>query len=182
MAARDARARERSGRMTRKAMEARRFEALDLFRAGFSPASIARALGVSRTSASRWARLASTHNQLRMHKATGRPCRVPPDQIALIRSGRAKWTLAAFAQAVFDATGVRYNPDYCSKLLGRRAYGPVDGKYGIYIGTLAESPSGSERPRTLLTSEPRFATAEEAAAAAESLIVAIRKAENEVTT
>jgi hypothetical protein len=57
------------------------------------------------------------------------------------------------------------------------SYGPVDGKFGLYIGTVAFSPSGCERPRPLLTSDPIYATAEEARTAAET-IVAKTKASN----
>ncbi len=57
------------------------------------------------------------------------------------------------------------------------AYGPMDGKYGIYIGTYDETPSGSKRPRDLLTSEPIYATAEEAKAAAEKIIQEVRESD-----
>jgi hypothetical protein len=50
------------------------------------------------------------------------------------------------------------------------SYGPIDGKYSLYVGTIDEAPSGFERPRDLLTSQPIYATAEEAEAAAEKVI------------
>ena len=50
------------------------------------------------------------------------------------------------------------------------SYGPVDGKFGIYVGTVDFSPSGCERPRALLTSEPTYATADEARMAADDIV------------
>ena len=54
------------------------------------------------------------------------------------------------------------------------AIGPVDGKHGIYIETLEESPSGSMRPRPLLTGPHIYATADEACLAGEDLIRGIK--------
>lgn len=56
------------------------------------------------------------------------------------------------------------------------AYGPVDGKFGIYIGTMSETPSGSPRPRVLITSEPTYATAEAAEAAAQEIVAHAKEA------
>jgi len=43
------------------------------------------------------------------------------------------------------------------------ALGPMgNGRYGVYIGTYDESPSGSVRPRVLLTSDGVYETADEA--------------------
>lgn len=49
------------------------------------------------------------------------------------------------------------------------SFGPIDGKYGLYVGTLDE-----KRPRTLLTSEPVYSTPQEASQAAENVIQRIR--------
>ncbi len=57
------------------------------------------------------------------------------------------------------------------------SYGPIDGKYGIYIGTLDETPSGCSRPRDLLTSEPFYATAGEAADVGNKVIEEVRRME-----
>ena len=38
------------------------------------------------------------------------------------------------------------------------SFGPIDGKYGLYVGTLDEAPSGHKRPRDLLTSEAVYPT------------------------
>lgn len=50
------------------------------------------------------------------------------------------------------------------------AFGPIEGKYGLYVGTIDETPSGCGRLRTLLTSEPVYESAEAAKAAADALI------------
>jgi hypothetical protein len=50
------------------------------------------------------------------------------------------------------------------------SYGPIAGKFGLYIGTMSESPSGFPRPRPLLTSEPIYESAETAEAAARAAI------------
>ncbi len=56
------------------------------------------------------------------------------------------------------------------------AWGPVDGKFGVYIGTMDESPSGNMRPRALLTSKTIYATAAEAQAEAERVLAEARAA------
>jgi hypothetical protein len=56
------------------------------------------------------------------------------------------------------------------------SYGPTEGKFGLYVGFMDESPSESPRPRTLLTSEPIYETAEAAKAAAEDVIAKARQA------
>ncbi len=53
-------------------------------------------------------------------------------------------------------------------------YGPVDGAFGIYIGTMDESPSGCPRPRPLLTSKPLYQTAEAATFFAKQLVTEAR--------
>jgi hypothetical protein len=49
-----------------------------------------------------------------------------------------------------------------------------DGRFGIYVGTYTTSPSGSKRPRTLLTGPPKYSTSLEACEAAEALIADVR--------
>lgn len=50
------------------------------------------------------------------------------------------------------------------------SYGPVEGKFGLYVGTVDYSPSGCERPRTLLTSKPIYETAEAAQIVAAAIL------------
>lgn len=56
------------------------------------------------------------------------------------------------------------------------SFGPIEGKFGLYIGTYDLTPSGSPRPRDLISSEPTFETAEAAKAAAEAVIAEVKKA------
>lgn len=54
------------------------------------------------------------------------------------------------------------------------AFGPVNGKYGLYVGIIEKAPPGSKRERTLVTSDAKFDIAAEASAAAEDLIKTLR--------
>jgi hypothetical protein len=53
-------------------------------------------------------------------------------------------------------------------------YGPMDGKYGLYIGTLDEMPSGCKRPRDLVSSEPVYLSTAKAISAAQGIIDGLR--------
>lgn len=59
------------------------------------------------------------------------------------------------------------------------SYGPVDGKFGLYIGMTEETPSGFQRKRDLLSSNPVYLTAKAAKEAAEKIITEVRGAEGE---
>jgi len=52
-----------------------------------------------------------------------------------------------------------------------------NGKFGIYIGTYDESPSGSTRPRVLLTSNGEFDTALEAIEAGNKVVTEVKETE-----
>lgn len=54
------------------------------------------------------------------------------------------------------------------------SYGPINGKFGLYIGTLEETPSGCKRPRDLLTSEPIYDSAAAAQGAGDSIIASVK--------
>jgi transposase len=108
-------------KLSRAAMEARRLVALDLFRSGLTQARVARALGVSRTTTSRWAARVQTPEALLLRKASGRPPRVSMARIAEVLRSRTKWSTRTLAEAVFQATGVRYHSDH----IFRRAKGAV---------------------------------------------------------
>jgi transposase len=103
----------------RQKLEARRLAARDLFRQGFSQARVSRALGVSRTTASRWKAKADNPDGLLARDATGRPPIVPMARLAEIVGKRKKWTGKTLVAAVLRATGTRYDPDH----LLRRAKG-----------------------------------------------------------
>ena len=53
---------------------------------------------------------------------------------------------------------------------------PKDGKFCLYIGMMDEAPSGWQRPRDLLTSEPIYDTAIAAREAGEKIIAEVRAA------
>jgi hypothetical protein len=57
------------------------------------------------------------------------------------------------------------DPDLCVS-----AYGPVEGKFGVYIGTVDHAPSGWPRPRILLTSDAVYETADIATEAANRIV------------
>ena len=62
------------------------------------------------------------------------------------------------------------------------SYGPgpdPNGKYGFYIGTYDEAPSGSKRPRALVTSDPIYETPTDATQAALKLLETVRNADLE---
>ena len=60
------------------------------------------------------------------------------------------------------------------------AFGPTpEGMFGIYIGTIDETPSGCERPRVLLTSSGVYETAEAAMEAGQRIIREIRAGKND---
>jgi len=59
------------------------------------------------------------------------------------------------------------------------AIGPFpNGKFGVYIGGMDLTPSGSPRPRVLLTSEGVCDTADEAQTKGEQILSEIRKGTN----
>ena len=62
-----------------------------------------------------------------------------------------------------------------------QAFGPLAGKFGIYIGTMDKSPSGCNRPRALLTSEAIYNTEAEAIAAGTKALADIRAMDLEAT-
>jgi transposase len=121
--------------LTAQQQEERRREAARLLRSGkFTQADVARELGVSQASVSRWASALqrSGARALRARPRTGRPpklseegwrevCRV------LKRGARAqgytteRWTLSRVARLIEERFGVRYHPHYLAEPL--RAHG-----------------------------------------------------------
>jgi transposase len=103
------------------AMEARRFEAMAMFTDGASQGEVARVLKVSRTSSCRWkARMVAGGMVAR--EAPGRPCRLSGEQLrslyALWETQEERfWTTASFADAIFEAVGVKYDPDHVGRLM-----------------------------------------------------------------
>lgn len=117
--------------LTRDEMERRRLAAAREFIGGASQAAVARQFGVSRTTASRWQRaLSGGVESLRKRRATGRPSRLNPQQVAeLVRMYAAgprewgiesdRWTTGRLAQAIHARFGIRYDPDHVGRIMHR---------------------------------------------------------------
>jgi transposase len=119
--------------MSRVEMEERRLAAAMRFRAlddGEYPAQaqVAREMGVSRTTASRWHRTLTRQGieGLLLRRAPGRPCRLTPAQQEIVRRAvrrelppteRRVWTAQAVADMIAERTGVRYHRDHAYRLL-----------------------------------------------------------------
>lgn len=106
-----------------KALEQRRFKAARLFAHGTSQAKVARALGVSAQTASRWhARWQQGGARaLRAPARQGRPPKLSSVQLrqlerALLKGARGHgfdeelWTLRRVAEVIWRLAGVRYHP------------------------------------------------------------------------
>jgi len=114
-----------------QALEDRRKQAAKLFRAGESLASVARVLGVSRQSVSRWYRdwRQGGIGSLRAAGRAGRKPKLGQRQLhridrALREGARAHgfgtdlWTLPRVAAVIERLTDVRYHPGHAWKILG----------------------------------------------------------------
>ena len=118
------------GLLSREEMETRRLAAASELLGGLTQSKVASKYGVSRTTASRWAR-ALNHNGvdgLRKRRATGRPSRLRPDQLAQLReiynegalaSGfeSDRWTTSKLAQVIEQKFSVHYDQDHVGRLL-----------------------------------------------------------------
>ena len=103
-----------------------------MFERGATPAEVARQLGVSRQSASRWRREwhKGGNNALKSTGRRGRTNRVTEAQLkkvekALLKGARAYgfendlWTLERVGEVIYDLTGVAYHPGHVWKVLKR---------------------------------------------------------------
>ena len=108
----------------------RRQRAVEAYHEGQSPSTIARVLGVDRTTIHRWVRLARSPGGLEP-KRLHRPPRLSDPQLAqlegLLRQGATQhgwatdlWTAARVAVLVGRHFGVRYHPEHLRKVLKRR--------------------------------------------------------------
>ena len=112
-------------------MEERRLSAMSLLRGGdLSQGEIARTLGVSRQSVSRWSQALRSAGEsgLSIHRPPGRPPLVSSAQwqtvFTTLKAGAEasgfstdRWTLSRIAQVIERLFGVRYNSHYLSKRL-----------------------------------------------------------------
>ncbi len=123
--------------LTRDEMEQRRLAAAEELQRGLTQSEVARQFGVSRTTASRWRRALDGNGVegLRKRRATGRPSRLTPEQLAALRETyeegpRAlgldsdRWTTGRFAEAIFLRYGVRYDPDHAGRIIHRLGLRP----------------------------------------------------------
>jgi len=120
-----------------KAARQRRLQAARLFQQGVSQAEVARGLGVSRQSASRWhARwLKGGRQGLAGPGRWGRPSRLTDRdwrrvERALLQGAQAHgfdtdlWTLPRVAEVIWRLTGVSYHPGHVWWLLRRHDWSP----------------------------------------------------------
>jgi transposase len=101
-------------------MERRRFSAARDLDGGMRQSAVARKYDVSRTSASRWARMVRNHESLLATKPPGRPFRIEPDILwEIILECPKAMTNEVMAKVIKDVTGVRYDPDHVGRLRHR---------------------------------------------------------------
>ena len=115
--------------LTRDAMEQRRLDGVLQLRRGVSQATVARNLGVSGTTTSRWNRDLRRHADMHSRKAPGRPARLTKAQEQAVidlylemreaAGRRGSITTADFALAVEHIVGVRYHPDHMGRVMHR---------------------------------------------------------------
>jgi transposase len=129
------------------ALEQRRREAATLLRQGVRPAEVARRVGVSRQSVSRWQTTLSQHGRtgLRRAKRAGRPPALTPTDLKQVEralkagpeaQGYATglWTLARVGKLIEAQCGVRYSKPWVWHLLRR-------------LGWSCQRPTGQARER-----------------------------------
>jgi transposase len=117
-------------RRDRQAFEERRLDAAELFAQDVHQAEVARTLGVSRQTVSRWHACWQAEGTagLRSRGAPGRTPRLSDAQLeqaeqALLEGAKAHgfdtnlWTLGRIAEVIWRTTGVRHHPAHVWKLL-----------------------------------------------------------------
>jgi transposase len=118
-----------------KAMEQRRMKAARMFAAGKAQADVARALGVSRQSASRWHTewQRSGKDGLKGAKRAGRLPRLNDQQLEEVERalrqgarlhgfGTDLWTLSRLTDVIKRLTGIRYHPGHVWKLMRKMGW------------------------------------------------------------
>jgi transposase len=112
------------------ALKTRRMQAVGLFEAGRSQADVARTLGVSRQSVSRWSQAWRRQGAQGLEGAgrAGRKPGLSPEDLrrieqALLRGpgvcgyASERWTLRRVAKVIEEVCGVRYHPGHVWRLL-----------------------------------------------------------------
>jgi len=114
------------------ALQRRRLKAATLFDKGLAPAEVARHLGVSCQSASRWHKAWEKGGKSALKKTpkAGRPPRLQPQDLPVLKralkAGPSEhgfatelWTTQRVAQVIEAIFGVEYHPDHVGRLLGQ---------------------------------------------------------------
>lgn len=113
-------------------LQRRRLRAAVLFDKGLAPAEVARQLGVSCQSASRWknAWAKGGRSALKKTPKAGRPPRLKPKDLPVLKralkAGPGEhgfptelWTTGRVAQVIKNLFGIQYHPDHVGRLLGQ---------------------------------------------------------------
>lgn len=117
--------------MTRQEMELRRMEAVELFAAGKRKSEVAREMGVTRTTATRWAKAIAKGGAaaMRRRKAPGRPrtfdWSAHAEEIRALHAAADRFgrTAAGLALALAERYGTSYHPDHVSRIMKRLGIG-----------------------------------------------------------
>lgn len=152
------------GVLSREEMETRRLAAADELLSGLTQSKVAAKYGVSRTTASRWARALKNSGVAGLHKrrATGRPSRLHVDQLAQLRDlynegaiacgfESDRWTTSKLAVVIEQKFGVRYDQDHVGRLLHK-------------LGLRTRRPAAAPSPIQLPSYTPVYAEASPGAA------------------
>jgi transposase len=101
----------------------RRLAAADLFAKGWSRAAVARELGVSRMTATRWRR-AWKRGELARVERPGRPRKLDGAALAAALAGIPRtWSVDRVAEVLEQRTGVRYHPGHLWRVLKTWGWG-----------------------------------------------------------
>lgn len=119
------------------ALEKRRYKAHKLLESGLHQAEVARRLGVSRQSVSRWFKAVDVRGKGALNKAgrAGRLPRLSPAQTedlkrALLEGPESQgystglWTVARVVALIEERTGVEYHPGHVWKMLRQLGWSP----------------------------------------------------------
>ena len=150
------------GVLSREEMETRRLAAADELLGGLTQSKVATKYGVSRTTASRWARALKVKGVEGLHKrrATGRPSRLRQDQLAQLREiynegaiacgfESDRWTTSKLAVVIEQKFAVHYDQDHVGRLLHklglrtRRRPAPAPVQTPSYVPVYIEASQGA---------------------------------------
>jgi transposase len=125
--------------MTRAELEARRLSAIpDLQGDVLSASAIAKRYGVSRVTVYRWqnAIIANGEDGLKARRTPGRPPRMTPDQIRMLRAiwkdgpgpGFDHWTARRFTEAIQQHIDIEFSHDHVGRIMHRLGLVPTKQK------------------------------------------------------